>query len=60
MKTERKFSDYKSEAEAWITLATGEYYPDILPDAAVSKILPMVARVFGVRFVVRALTQTVV
>ena len=33
MKKERKFSDYKSEAEAWITLATGEYYPDILPDA---------------------------
>ena len=33
MKKERKFSDYKSEAEAWITLASGEYYPDILPDA---------------------------
>ncbi|NOS87529.1 MAG: bstEII [Methylococcaceae bacterium] len=28
-----KFSDYKNEAEAWITLATGEYYPDILPNA---------------------------
>lgn len=31
--TEKKFKDYKSEAETWITLATGEYYPDILPDA---------------------------
>ena len=34
MKTERRrFGDYKREAEAWITLATGEYYPDILRDA---------------------------
>lgn len=33
MQNERKFGDYKAEAEAWITLATGEYYPDILPDA---------------------------
>lgn len=32
-KTEKKFRDYKDEAEAWITLATGEYYPDVLPDA---------------------------
>jgi hypothetical protein len=30
---ERKFRDYKTEADSWITLATGEYYPDILPDA---------------------------
>jgi hypothetical protein len=30
---ERNFIDYKEEAEAWITLATGEYYPDILSDA---------------------------
>ena len=30
---EKTFLDYKDEAEAWITLATGEYYPDILPDA---------------------------
>ena len=30
---ERSFRDYKAEAESWITLATGEYYPDILPDA---------------------------
>jgi len=31
--TEKSFKDYKADAEAWITLATGEYYPDILPDA---------------------------
>lgn len=33
MENNRKFQDYKNEAEAWITLANGEYYPDILPDA---------------------------
>ena len=33
MTEERTFRDYKADAEAWITLATGEYYPDILPDA---------------------------
>ena len=33
MAQERKFADYKSEAAAWITLASGEYYPDILSDA---------------------------
>jgi hypothetical protein len=27
------FSDYKPEASNWITLAGGEYYPDILKDA---------------------------
>lgn len=27
------FRDFKAEAQAWITLANGEYYPDILPDA---------------------------
>ena len=30
---DKKFSDYKSEAESWITLANGEFYPDVLPDA---------------------------
>jgi len=30
---ERSFRDYKAEAEVWITLATGEFYPDILPEA---------------------------
>ncbi|MDD5309244.1 MAG: bstEII [Deltaproteobacteria bacterium] len=29
----RSFADYKPEAHAWITLASGEYYPDILPAA---------------------------
>ena len=27
----RVFGDYKDEGHAWITLASGEYYPDILP-----------------------------
>jgi hypothetical protein len=30
---EKSFSDYKSDASNWITLAGGEYYPDILKDA---------------------------
>jgi hypothetical protein len=25
------FSDYETEAHLWITLSTGEYYPDVLP-----------------------------
>jgi len=29
----KSFSDYKSDASNWITLAGGEYYPDILKDA---------------------------
>lgn len=29
----RSFADYKADAHAWITLASGEYYPDILPAA---------------------------
>lgn len=29
----RTFADDKSDARSWITLATGEYYPDILKDA---------------------------
>lgn len=29
----KSFLDYKSEASNWITLAGGEYYPDILEDA---------------------------
>ena len=27
------FADFKAEARNWITLATGEYYPDILKEA---------------------------
>ena len=29
----KSFSDYKDNAHNWITLVTGEYYPDILNDA---------------------------
>lgn len=29
----RIFADYKKDAHNWITLATGEFYPDILTDA---------------------------
>jgi hypothetical protein len=29
----RSFADFHSDAANWITLATGEYYPDILPQA---------------------------
>lgn len=29
----KKFSDYKAENANWVTLATGEFYPDILADA---------------------------
>ncbi len=35
MKT-KYFSDYNSDASNWITLAGGEYYPDILKDACAS------------------------
>lgn len=31
----KRFRDYKSDAANWITLASGEYYPDILKDACV-------------------------
>ena len=29
------FLDYKNEGHNWITLSTGEFYPDILEDATV-------------------------
>ena len=32
-KKPKSFGDYKSEGHAWITLSSGEYYPDILPRA---------------------------
>jgi hypothetical protein len=32
-KKEKSFSDYRNEGHLWITLSTGEYYPDILPFA---------------------------
>ena len=28
----QSFADFKSDAANWITLASGEYYPDILKD----------------------------
>ena len=28
---EKSFDDYRSEGHLWITLSTGEYYPDVLP-----------------------------
>jgi hypothetical protein len=31
MTDKQNFSDYKQDAHLWITLSTGEYYPDILP-----------------------------
>ena len=31
MATEKSFADYKGEGHLWITLASGEYYPDVLP-----------------------------
>jgi len=33
MKNIKKFADYKGEGHNWITLASGDYYPDILKDA---------------------------
>lgn len=29
--TEKSFNDYRKEGHLWITLSTGEYYPDVLP-----------------------------
>jgi len=31
MKKSKTFGDYKEDGHLWITLSTGEYYPDILP-----------------------------
>ncbi|MGA2034131.1 MAG: hypothetical protein ABSG68_17955 [Thermoguttaceae bacterium] len=31
MPTNKTFADYKKDGHLWITLASGEYYPDILP-----------------------------
>ena len=33
LKKMKNFSDYKTDAHTWITLSSGEYYPDILQDA---------------------------
>jgi hypothetical protein len=40
-----KFRDYKAEAANWITLASGEFYPDILTDAC--KLYRPVLELFG-------------
>jgi hypothetical protein len=40
-----KFRDYKQEAADWITLASGEFYPDILTDAC--KLYHPVLELFG-------------
>jgi hypothetical protein len=29
--TNKTFADYRPEAHLWITLSTGDYYPDVLP-----------------------------
>ena len=39
------FADYKPDGRNWITLATGEYYPDILKDAC--KLYEPVLELFG-------------
>lgn len=31
MRVVKKFGDYKADGHLWVTLSTGEYYPDILP-----------------------------
>lgn len=41
----KKFRDYKSEGSNWITLATGEFYPDILVDAC--QLYRPVLEIFG-------------
>lgn len=43
--TNPSFADLKADAHAWITLASGEYYPDILPRAC--KLYEPVLRLFG-------------
>lgn len=40
-----RFAHYKNEGHTWITLATGDYYPDILADAC--KLYQPVLELFG-------------
>lgn len=42
----RKFRDYKQEGANWITLANGEFYPDILVDAC--QLYKPVLEMFGI------------
>jgi hypothetical protein len=39
-KKHKSFGGYKSDGANWITLATGEYYPDVLTDGSVNLIWP--------------------
>lgn len=43
--TSKSFGDYKPDAENWITLATGEFYPDVLVDAC--ELYELVLVMFG-------------
>jgi hypothetical protein len=42
---QKSFADYKASGHTWITLASGEYYPDILEDAC--KLYQPVLEMFG-------------
>lgn len=42
---QKSFADYKSNGHTWITLASGEYYPDILADAC--KLYQPILEMFG-------------
>ena len=42
---DKKFRDYKNDGANWITLATGEFYPDILIDAC--QLYRPVLEIFG-------------
>ena len=42
---QKSFADYKTSGHTWITLASGEYYPDILEDAC--KLYQPVLELFG-------------
>ena len=41
----KSFADYKADGHIWITLASGEYYPDILEDAC--RLYQPVLELFG-------------
>jgi hypothetical protein len=41
----KSFADYRADGHTWITLASGEYYPDILEDAC--KLYQPVLELFG-------------
>jgi len=45
MKNKENFSDYQEEGHLWITLSTGDYYPDMLPLA--SELYKPVLVIFG-------------